>query len=198
MKKFATKQEQLNAFILRLKAHKGNLSTLFREWANETGMAVGSVRNYYYNIAKKSSTDLEFCKKYLGGTPLKTSRAKPFSREEREFLMTRIGLAKKDGKSVRSEILSLANGDAKMALRLQNKYRNETKNKKIVSEKVKFSSTTEERIKSGIDKLLSRLMQSVIDENRALKEKIKRLETPYTKKRSALDFLLGGDENAVN
>lgn len=199
MENYSTKQDKLKSFILRLKNHKGNLSAFFREWANETGMAVGSVRNYYYTIAKKSNVDLEFCKKYLDGTPLKVNKIKPFCEKEKTFLMDRISLAKKDGKSVRSEILSLAKGNAKEALRLQNKYRNEIKNQNIKTEKVKISSTTEEKIKRGIDKLLSRLMQSVIDENRTLKEKIKSLESkPPIKKRSALDFLLGGDENAVN
>ena len=130
--------------------------------------------------------------------------------------MTRIGLAKKDGKSVRSEILSLANGDAKMALRLQNKYRNAVKNKpdliksllnelkcegvvlgQINKPIVEYISDTQfEKIKTEINNLVDKISSKIKKENQYLKERIDFLERDNLRLNNLL-YAHNGSNHAV-
>ena len=105
------------------------LSTLFERFGAINGKAKGTVRNLYYALAKKSIADKEFCQKYLGGKPIKISKIIEFSKQDEKELIKKIIIEKNSGKSVRSVIMGLTNGDAKLALRYQNKYRNVIKNK---------------------------------------------------------------------
>ncbi len=106
----------------------GTLTNAFVEFATKSGKAQGTVRNLYYALAKKSATDSEFCQKYFNGKPLEVSKIQEFSSEQERALVRDILAQKLKGRSVRSVILEMANGNEKTALRYQNKYRNCLKN----------------------------------------------------------------------
>lgn len=125
-----------------------SLSAAFRTMAKSTGRSTNSVRNFYYSQSKTFDLVPEVAQK-LG---IKTVRSKreafvPFEQNEIDSLIESILIAKGNGKSVRSCIFSLAGGDEKNALRLQNKYRSvlrthrdrvENVMKKLDAKKVKY------------------------------------------------------------
>jgi hypothetical protein len=111
--------------------NRGNasLSSVFEKYGLASGKAKGTVRNLYYALAKVSRQDDEFCKKYLNGKSLSVNQIVEFSSDEEQSLIDSILLERAQGKSVRSIIMNMANGDSRLALRYQNKYRNALKNK---------------------------------------------------------------------
>lgn len=115
-------------FLLRevLSAAKSgkSLSSVFSEVSKKTGKAKGSVRNYYYNLLKDENRLEELSKDVAGAEKLKACPARSFSEEDEAFLLSSIDNGKKSGKSVRKIIMELSDGDDKLALRYQNKYRN--------------------------------------------------------------------------
>ncbi len=175
------------------------LSSIFTKYALINGKAKGTVRNLYYAVAKRSKVDKEFCDKYLGGKPLQINDIAEFDADEEKKLVKQILVERQSGKSVRSVIMRLSNGDAKLALRYQNKFRNLIKNKpdfisEIVSEikaegkgelsieinKPNKSFITEQqfnRLKVEIDSLIGRISSNIKKENQYLKERIGVLET---------------------
>ncbi len=176
--------------------NKGNssLCSVFEKYALEHGKAKGTVRNLYYALAKKSLVDKEFCDQYLGGKPISVSKIVEFNNQEEKDLIKRIMKDKSCGKSVRSSIMEMSNGDGKLALRYQNKYRNAIKNKpelilSIKNELIKegvnvlektfereHANTKIEKLKNEIDCLVNKISFSVRKENQELKEKIINLE----------------------
>ncbi|MBO7149350.1 MAG: hypothetical protein J6V71_00495 [Clostridia bacterium] len=176
-----------------------SLSSIFTKYALINGKAKGTVRNLYYAVAKRSNVDKEFCDKYLGGKPLAINDIAEFDADEEKKLVKQILIERQNGKSVRSVIMRLSNGDAKLALRYQNKFRNLLKNKpeliaEIVGEiksegkgeslidieKPNKSPITEQqfnRLKVEIDALIGRISSSLKKENQYLKERIAILET---------------------
>ncbi len=101
-----------------------SLTSAFRTMAKATGRSINSVRNFYYGQSKTFDLVPEVAQK-LG---IKTARKKraafvPFETDEVDKLIENILVAKGNGKSVRAAIFELANGNERIALRLQNKYR---------------------------------------------------------------------------
>ena len=92
--------------------------------ATLTGQSVGSVRNYYYAQAKlfKMMPSLATA---MGVGEIKR-RSKPFdvfTEQECRLVLLRALSGKAEGKSVRLTLWEMADGDKRIALRLQNKYR---------------------------------------------------------------------------
>ena len=112
-----------------MKNQQSSLASLFEKFSVISGKAKGTVRNLYYALAKKSNMDKEFCDKYLNGNPIKISKIIEFDELEEKQLIKNILRSKTDKKSVRSIIMQMADGDAKKALRYQNKFRNALKTK---------------------------------------------------------------------
>lgn len=96
----------------------------FTEMSGQTGRSVNSVRNYYYSQLKTFelvptlAADLG-----ITLTGADRDRFELFSSEEIDELIERVLINKAAGVSVRKTIAEMADGDAKKALRLQNKYR---------------------------------------------------------------------------
>lgn len=179
------------------------LSEIFEKYAVINGKAKGSIRNLYYALAKRSSSDKEFCDKYLNGNPIYARKIVEFSFEEEKDLIKQILLARQKGKSVRSTIMELSNGDGKIALRYQNKYRNALKNKpqlifeiieelkengnkidhEIVENNCKYFIPDQQfnRLKGEIDNLVSKISIKIRRENQYLKERICTLENENLK-----------------
>ncbi|MBE7084154.1 MAG: hypothetical protein E7373_06120 [Clostridiales bacterium] len=175
-----------------------SLTSTFTEYGRLNKKAKGTVRNLYYALAKLSVTDKEFCQKYLDGKPLQVSKIVEFNECEERQLIKKILIAKNQGLSVRSEIMKLANGDGKIALRYQNKYRNAIKNNpKLISEiinelslnginvalenksKSVYEGVTDEqfnKLKNEINNLVGKISLKTQKENEFLKQRIIQLE----------------------
>ena len=190
------------------------LTKTFNEFAVEHGKSKGTVRNLYYALAKLSNKDQEFCDKYLNGQPIFVSEVENFSKEQEKELVKKVLLLKHQGKSVRNAINLLANGDAKLALRYQNKYRNFIKTKReelnLLIEEIKkengvtieletiktqeyFNEFQLKRLKAEINGLVSRISQDLQKENQMLKERINFLQNENLK----LNRLLYGTNTPI-
>ena len=190
------------------------LTKTFNEFAVEHGKSKGTVRNLYYALAKLSNKDQEFCDKYLNGQPIFVSEVENFSKEQERELVKKVLLLKHQGKSVRNAINLLANGDAKLALRYQNKYRNFIKTKReelnLLIEEIKkengvtieletiktqeyFNEFQLKRLKAEINGLVSRISQDLQKENQMLKERINFLQSENLK----LNRLLYGTNTPI-
>ena len=187
-----------------------SLSNAFEKFGILNGKAKGTVRNLYYALAKRSNEDKEFCQRYLSGKPIKISKIVEFTKQDEKELIKNIILQKNLGKSVRSIIMEMAKGDAKIALRYQNKYRNAIKNnpqliEKIVGEinnqgnlvieiekepKNIISDIQFAKLKNEIDALVQKISSKIKRENQYLKERVARLESENLK----LVSILYGDQ----
>ncbi len=173
-----------------------SLSQNFSLYAKKLGKVKGTIRNLYYAVAKRSNLDKDFCNKYCGGKPIKIEDITPFSLEQERELIKSIIISNSKGESVRGAVLKLANGDSKLALRYQNKYRNALKYKQaLVKEikgelalagiKVKENNHSKQvvnkfqylRLKKEIDGLVERISLDLSEENVRLKQKVCMLET---------------------
>jgi len=157
------------------------LSGLFASYAQKTGRAKGSVRNYYYALLR--STGDERVRKMLSGKDLKAEKITPFSDEETDKILKQILMQKSKGVSVRRAVLNLSNGDDKLMLRYQNKYRNVVTKQperieRLMRECGLKSGGTDEarkRIEEEINGLYDKLAASLKEENKRLTTLIKRL-----------------------
>ncbi len=140
------------------------LSRLFKEYSVLSGKAQGTVRNLYYAIARLSVSDKEFCDKYLGGEELTVSKNQEFSKDNEKWLVEQILECKSKGLSVRSAVYKLANNDAKLALRYQNKFRNLCKNNSELMEKTSANQRSCEKIENSelINQRISKIPQTLI------------------------------------
>lgn len=85
------------------------LKTAFDAIASETQRRPNSVRNHYYTCLKaQAQSEPAFL---------------PFSADETDRLLKTVLLAQANGQSVRACTLGMANGDTRLMLRYQNKYR---------------------------------------------------------------------------
>ena len=123
-----TEEEAKNLveFIKAGKQKGKTLTYLFATYGLENGRAKGSVRNYYYALMKNEKKD-ERIVKLLDGSELSVEKIREFTEEETDAALRSILAEKSKGLSVRRAIFNLANGDDKLMLRLQNKYRNTLK-----------------------------------------------------------------------
>ena len=111
------------------------LTKLFASYGVENGRARGSVRNYYYALMKNRKGD-ERIVKLLDGSSLKVEQIREFTEEETDLALKNILMEKSKGLSVRKAIANLSQGDDKLMLRLQNKYRNVLKKQPERLEKI--------------------------------------------------------------
>lgn len=102
------------------------LTYLFECYGLKRGRAKGSVRNYYYALMKNKNDD-ERIVKLLDGSSLSVEKIRAFSEEETDEAIRSILKETSKGLSVRKAIFNIADGNDKLMLRLQNKYRNTLK-----------------------------------------------------------------------
>lgn len=171
--------ESLVKYVCEGKGQGKTLTRIFDEYAKRTGRARGSVRNYYYALLKSSDDDR--VKELLRGTELKAEAIKPFSEEETDRILKAILTQKSRGVSVRRAVLNLAEGDDKLMLRYQNKYRNvlakqPERIKRLMCEcGLESSDEGQKAIEEKINQLYDRLTASLKEENKRLTAVIKRL-----------------------
>ena len=175
-----TEEEAKNLveYIKEGKRKGKTLTYLFETYGVKHGRAKGSVRNYYYGLLKDES---DGAKELLSGKNLKAGEIKTFSDEETDKVLKAILEQKSKGVSVRRAVLELAQGDGKLMLRYQNKYRNtmakepEKIEKMLQSCKIDVEKDARKVIEEQIDNLYDRLALSLREENKRLGVVIKRL-----------------------
>ncbi len=158
-----------------------NLSGIFAQYAQKTGRAKGSVRNYYYALLRSSGD--ERVKNLLNGTGLKAEKILQFSEEETDKMLKAILTQKSKGISVRKAVLNLSGGDDKLMLRYQNKYRNVlTKQPERIERlmrecglSVAVEDDARKKLENEINVLYDRLASSLKEENKRLTAVVKRL-----------------------
>lgn len=183
------KESELKKLISAVKENDNRgLTNIFKQYALVSGRAQGSVRNFYYKTLKECKTNDKLREKLGVTKEMFPNFILEFNESESEELLQIILKGIAEGKSVRSVISSLANGNEKLALRYQNKYRNLLKNNRElvlnVASKItdkngntvnpyKTERETDEYIKleSEIDNLLKKLFKSLKEENESLLEK---------------------------
>lgn len=118
--------KSLVEYIKEGKSRGKTLTYLFESYGKQRGRAKGSVRNYYYALMKNENAD-ERIVQLLNGSRLHVEKIKEFTPQETDDALRSILREKSKGMSVRRAINNLAQGDDKLMLRLQNKYRNTLK-----------------------------------------------------------------------
>lgn len=212
---YGYKESDVIGFSEFLKTKRNeSLSKIFENYAKQNGKAKGTVRNLYYALAKRSAFDKEFCDKYLGGKAIAVERIVEFDVYEEKELIEKILIAVSGGKSVRGAIIEITGGDAKKALRYQNKFRNVLKTKpeliaKITKElkeggkignegfslKRDGAAVSDVRIKNlkkEINDMVGRIAFKIRKENEYLKDRVMRLERENLKLRN---LLYGGEKS---
>ncbi len=192
MKGFSETERKNFIKFMKDNEYKG-LSTAFKEYAQISGRAKGSVRNYYYKTVNECKNNEKLRVKLGVSTTMFPNFIKEFQDSESRELLKIVLKGIGEGKSVRSTILKLSNNDSKLALRYQNKYRNLLKNQKdlvlAVASKIKgidgeivnpyksaFKREEQKTIEYEIDSLIKSLYKNLREENETLKEKNRVLE----------------------
>ena len=128
-------------FIKQKKGEK--LTSVFAEFAIATGKSAGTVRNLYYALCKKAESDNSFKDKYLDGIDFKPAKIERFSKDSERELLKKIMSEKLKTRSTRSAVYNLANGDGKLALRYQNKFRTAMRNNLPLINEIALELSTE-------------------------------------------------------
>lgn len=191
-----TEEEAKNLveYIKEGKKKGKTLTYLFETYGIKYGRAKGSVRNYYYALMKNEKGD-ERIVKLLDGSSLCVEKIREFTEEETDEAIKSILAEKSKGISVRRAIFNLANGDDKLMLRLQNKYRNTLKKEPeriaAIGAKLGLSEETlsrkqqknppdkdflRRRLENEINALYDRLAQALKAENERLRMENGRLK----------------------
>ena len=128
-------------FIKNKKGEK--LTSVFAEFAMVTGKSAGTVRNLYYALCKKAESDRDFKEKYLADIDFAPAKIERFSKDSERELLKKIMSEKLKTRSTRSAVYNLANGDGKLALRYQNKFRTAIKNNLPLINEIAMELSTE-------------------------------------------------------
>ncbi|MBQ8291415.1 MAG: hypothetical protein IJX88_02760 [Clostridia bacterium] len=187
--------KSLVEYIKEGKSKGKTLTYLFETYGLKRGRAKGSVRNYYYALMKNEKKD-ERIVQLLDGSSLSVEKIREFTEEETDKAIRSILAEKSKGLSVRRAIYNLANGDDKLMLRLQNKYRNTLKKDPEKIEGIAKEMGLEEtfgakrenkktsldkdllqrRLENEINALYDRLAQTLKTENERLRKENTRLK----------------------
>lgn len=168
-------------YIYTGKSMGKTLSYLFETYGREHSRAKGSVRNYYYALLKNRGDD-ERIDRLLDGKNLTAGQIRSFTEEETDELLKTILAEKSKGYSVRRAIINLANGDERLMLRMQNKYRNLLKKQpERVAHAAREAGYPEEKtflqrkLEREIDALYARLAGNLRKENEMLRTELEKL-----------------------
>ncbi len=172
MKIYGFNENDANGLIQYLKENQGKSKvSVFSDYATKIGKSKGTIRNLYYAIVK--------AQKGLDDSFFKVKRIERFNPLDEKNLIDKVNAERQKGRSVRSIINQMANGDDVLFLRYQNKYRNYLKKTKPSisnSKKPRINEVQLKRLKSEINGLVERLLFKERQENARLIKLVKTLE----------------------
>ena len=158
------------------------LSYLFETYGKAHNRAKGSVRNYYYAFLRR--TEDARVRRILQGKGLKAGEIRPFTEEEADEMLKKVLLERSKGVSVRKAIRDLSEGDEKLMLRMQNKYRNLVKKqpervRRVAEEAgVPVEKTfLQRRLEREIDALYERIAADLKEENARLRAELEKVRS---------------------
>lgn len=102
---------------------KSNLKQVFKAFSIKWNMNENSVRNFYYLQLKKLQQDKHYLEKCQINAEIDKQELNYFNEDEKEWLVKNILQGLNNGYSVRGICTKLANNDANLMIRYQNKYR---------------------------------------------------------------------------
>ena len=136
------KSQKIKTFFKIVGFRKGSLNGSIKEAAKVLNMQNNSAKNYYYKTLKFLKDNPIIARKLdINLQNFEIKKFDKFSSNEKFDLLKTVDENLKKGISVRATCMKLANNDAKVMLRLQNKYRN----------MVKVSSKREEKEDSVVE-----------------------------------------------
>lgn len=186
------------------------LSEVFLKYGIKYGKSKGTVRNLYYAMAKKSKEDKSFRDEFLCGKIFAVKKNEKFGAEEGKSLVETILKSKAQGKSVRKVVNEMAGGDVRLALRLQNKFRNATKSERRSAALRSASALIPDAYLAGLKReingLYDRLFNKLKKENAELKKSLAEERLKNVKLRKGVSggagalsyFALMGENELVN
>ena len=199
--------KQLLSDCIEAQSSGASLQAVFERTAIRTKRAKGTVRNFYYSTLK----DIERGA-FLGQLPdgverLKAKHPKTFTKEDADALFSKINAQKMGGKSVRQAIIEMSNGDSKLALRYQNKYRSMLKNQSkkaftridLASDDFKYFNKLSQEIDGLVERIKDKYAKECVklkEENLRLTAQIKKLQKAG--KSQVVNFFTVEKENANN
>ena len=158
------------------------LSYLFETYGKAHNRAKGSVRNYYYAFLKSRGD--KRVQRILEGKGLSAGEIKPFTEEEADEMLRKVLTEKSKGMSVRKAIQNISEGDPKLMLRMQNKYRNLVKKQpervqRVAKEAGLPAEKTflQRRLEREIDALYERIAADLKEENKRLRAELEKLRS---------------------
>ena len=113
MKELTIKQQELLHFILKADEQGMPRLQAFEKYAKLNNLKSETIRNQYYSLVKEFQLTKQFS----------INTNKPFTRQELIQSMSNIVKLINQGKSIRTACLIESGGEAKLMLRLQNKFR---------------------------------------------------------------------------
>ncbi len=196
-KLYGFREKDVITLIDKLKERKGaSLTQVFLEVASLLKKSKGTIRNMYYSVAKLSIESEEFRNEYLGGEKLFVFKPTPFTKKEESALLSEIKKGKENNISARKVILKMANGDEKLALRFQNKYRNIKAqggaSEDLYNAEEKASKFYLAKLKREINGLVEKIAEKTLKENEILKQRVTVLEKENAELYKKLNLI---DEN---
>ena len=123
MNKKVDRERKMQEIVKSCIDNNYNLDRTFEAIASRLKLRKESAKNYYYNFIKTVKSNPDKFEK-LDISKLSKNNFNKFEVSEIENLVETVDKNLLLGKSVRQTCLELANNDAKLMLRLQNKYRN--------------------------------------------------------------------------
>lgn len=168
----------------RAKRENKSLITAFKEFSDESGRSFGAVRNFYYDFLAKAEKSGGDYLKYVNGLNLSVGKSERFTAEETDKLLFKVIQGKKENKSLRRIMYDLGDGDEKLTLRYQNKYRNLiSKEPNILIETEKraenrrnFKSTRSRAVREDLQSMVETASGRLKAENAVLVKRVAELQ----------------------
>lgn len=160
------------------------LITAFKEFSRASGRSFGAVRNFYYDFLAKAEKYGKDYPKYVNGLNLSAVKSEKFTAEETNKLVYGVIEGKKENKSLRRIMYELGDGDEKLILRYQNKYRNLiSKEPNILIETEKraesrrnFKSTYSRAVREDLQSMVETASERLKTENAVLVKRVAELQ----------------------
>ena len=142
MKNLNSREDELLEFIKKMDAVGYPRLQSFTLFAKKYGLKCETIRNLYYRLVKDRHLQNEH----------KIEKSKPFTKQELKSCMSKIINELHQNKSLRNACYIVSNGDAKLMLRLQNKFRSLQKSNIEYLEKLGYVDNAKFMQKSILNK----------------------------------------------